>query len=607
MNALYSRCDSFPVVKAIFFAPFSNVWDHSFPEAMIAESLAKEGIEIVTVKCDGLFDSFCIAMSASGLNDFALPAQKKQVCNACKKRRNLLDKHFPFTSLLIDNYLDAVDYAEVEKLTESATTSNWSELLFRGRPLGKYAAYEFLLNFKILGTIIPENLFPKYLDHLRNTILCSIAAEKIINEQKPDVVLTYNRLYGINHAFLDVAEQRNIPTYSLQGGGHITHRAETMTIFKNSETQFQLLDSPEWEEFRSNPISKNQVDLVSSHLYGLMEGSSAFAYSSASGATNPEEIRGLLSIPLDKPTLLVPLSSEDEINAALLADLIPDTSDRVDLFADQLDWLKFVIEYARENDSYHFVIRLHPRMFPNKRESVLAPMLTRVKSIIENVPKNVTINTPDDEVSIYDLLQITDLVLGYRSSVGAEFAAFGVPVVSPANQYFYTYPTELHIVANTLDDYKKAIADGLEKGWSFEQARLTFRWFAFLFSRICVDLSDAVRSKPSSLRPQKPGLSLLLWKKMVFLIIQFGPLIRERLAIKNRSLNPSAALVINDVILNSRSSTAVSTKWENTLNSYECETEQINSFFEGLLKGPWKSINDIHSLAETIRKYLARN
>ena len=147
MNALFSRCDSFPVVKAIFFSPFSNVWDHSFPEAMIAESLAKEGIEIVTVKCDGLFDSFCIAMSASGLNDFALPAQKKQVCNACKKRRNLLDKHFPFTSLLIDNYLDAVDYAEVEKLTESATTSNWSEFLFRGRPLGKYAAYEFLLNF----------------------------------------------------------------------------------------------------------------------------------------------------------------------------------------------------------------------------------------------------------------------------------------------------------------------------------------------------------------------------------------------------------------------------------------------------------------------------
>ena len=562
-------------------------------------------MEIVTVKCDGVFGAFCVAMSASGLNDFASEKQKAQVCRACRKRRNLLEKNFPFTSIILEKYLKSEDYVTAQELVSTATLENWSHLEFQGRPLGKYAAYEFLLNFKILGTDIPEDLFPKYLEHLNNAVLSFIAAGNILDEQQPDVVLTYNRLYGVNHAFLDVAEQRGITTYSLQGGGHITHRGETMTLFRDSETQFQLVDSPTWREFSSHPISELQTDLAVTHLYGLMEGSSAFVYSSAYEASDPARLREQLSVPQNKPLILVPLSSEDELNAAQLADLLPDTSNRLNLFDGQLDWLEYVIHFARENDQFHFVLRLHPRMFPNKRESVLAPVLARVQKIISDVPNNVTINVPDDNVSIYDLLQITQLVLGYRSSVGAEFAAFGIPVVTPANQYFYTYPDDLHRVSQSLEEYNKEILRAIEDGWSIEQTRMTFRWYAFLFSRICVDLSGSVNSKPSSLRPKKPGLRLFLWRKLVYVIIQFGPLIRERLALRNRSLDPTAAEIINDVIENSLSSTAVSLRWGREETSLAEETQRIRDFYEALLSGPWKDISDENSLAQTIRNYLA--
>lgn len=561
-------------------------------------------MEIVTVKCDGVFGAFCVAMSASGLNDFATTKQKSQVCNACRKRRNLLDKSFPFSSLILEKFLDESDYEKARNCAGEATVENWSRIQFDGRPLGKYAAYEFLLNFKILGTDIPSDLFPKYQEHLKNAVLSYIASGKILDEHQPDVVLTYNRLYGVNHAFLDVAEQRGITTYSLQGGGHITHRGETMTLFRDSETQFQLVDSPTWREFSSHPISELQMDLAISHLYGLMEGSSAFVYSSAYEANDPKKIREQLSAPENKPLILVPLSSEDELNAAQLADLLPDTSDRVNLFDGQLDWLEYVIQFARANTELHFVLRLHPRMFPNKRESVLAPVLARVQRIIADVPSNVSINVPDDNISVYDLLQITNLVLGYRSSVGAEFAAFGIPVVTPANQYFYTYPNELHRVALSLKQYDKEIFKALEDGWSIEQTRITFRWYAFLFSRICVDMSGSVSSKPSSLRPKKPGLRLFLWRKLVYLIIQFGPLIRERIALRNRSLDSSAAEVINDVIQNSRTSTAVSIRWNNESTSIQNETDRIIEFYEGLLAGPWKDITDDYSLATKIRAFL---
>ena len=83
---------------------------------------------------------------------------------------------------------------------------------------------------------------------MRISVLTMRASARILNEAKPDVVLTCNRLYGVNHAFLVMAERRGIPTYTLQGGSHVTHRGETMTMFRDNETYFDIFDKKSWIE-----------------------------------------------------------------------------------------------------------------------------------------------------------------------------------------------------------------------------------------------------------------------------------------------------------------------------------------------------------------------
>jgi hypothetical protein len=591
-------------MKALFFSPFANIWEHSFPESLVADGLQKQGVEVITVRCDRLFQDFCIAMSASGLNATDKLSKRKQVCAACIKRRNFIDQSFNFDSLILEGYLSEEDYEAVSELVENTTLNNWTTQLLHGIPIGKYAAYEFLLNYKVLGTDIPSELFPVYLIQLKNSSLSLLAAEKIIEETKPDRVITYNRLYGINHGFLAVAERQGIPTYSLQGGGHVIHRGETITMFRDSQTQFQVLSSPNWENYKKIPLGESDINIVSTHLAGLREASSAFAYSSEYEARNPDELRIRLGIPDTAQVLLIPMSSEDELNAAELSDLLPDRSLRPNVFGDQFEWLRFIFTFARSQPDLKFILRLHPRMYPNKRENVTAPVLKKVLALIQDAPSNIIINYPTDDISLYDLMQIVDVTLGYRSTVGVELAAYGIPVVAPANRDFYSYPDDIQRVGFTQEEYVSQIHIALSEGWSLENIRSAYRWLSFLFTRMSVDFSDSVNAKPSTIRPKKPGLKLWLWRKMVFMIIQFGPLVRERISMRNRATSQLSKDVIFDVLSNKLPNLSDSKVWPKKVGHLKVENKELLSELNSMSTGIWADIKSDNSLTSKVRNYL---
>jgi hypothetical protein len=298
------------------------------------------------------------------------------------------------------------------------------------------------------------------------------------------------------------------------------------------------------------------------------------------------------------------MSSEDEVNAARLADVIPPSSEVKSLFADQFEWITWLLEFARTRQDLHFIIRLHPRMFPNKRESVLSPVVAQIMKLIEERPSNTSLNLPTDNVSMYDIMQIVDVLLNFRSSAGAELAAFGIPVVAPANSEFFTYPAELNLVGTTPGDYAAKIDTALASGWSIEQSRRAFRWYAFLFSRVAVDFSESVRARPIAIRPKKPGFRLWVWRRMVWVVLQYGPLVRERIALRNRRIAPSSRDIFYDVLDQERGSLAESTLWTPIVSSPAAETALLHDYFRHLIATEWGGIIDPQSLAGRVRAYL---
>lgn len=594
------------LVKVILFSPFSNIWEHSFPEALVAEGLTDRGASVLAVRCNGMLVSHCVAMSAAGVTAESPLKVRQQVCTACIKRRDLLDNTMPFDSVILDNLVRPDDRAQAAAARDAVTRENWTEFEFEGVPLGRHAAYEFLLDNKILGTDIPERLWPQYLNKLDQAVQTFLAGRRLLEAERPDRVLVYNRLYAVNHAFCEAAKALDIPTYTLQGGGHIVRRGETMTMFRDTQSLDEVFRTTAWATYRDQPIGASEVALVSEHFAGLLEANSAFAYSSAFEASQPTELRKKFDIPSGAPVLLVPLSSEDEINAARLADVLPATSNTTSLFADQFEWIAFLFEFAKSRPDVRVIIRLHPRMFPNKRENVLSPVVAKLMVLLDTRPENVSLNVPSDGVSLYDLMQIVDVLLNYRSSAGAELSAFGIPVVVPANRDFFTYPSEINLTGYTGQDYIAKIDQALKAGWSIEHTRRAFRWFAFLFSRIAVDFSESVHARPIAIRPKTPGLRLWLWRKMVWFVLQYGPLVRERIALRNRRIAPTSRDIFYDVLDKGLGSLAESANWPLSRNKPDEETRELNAFLTKLCTSEWKAVDDPQSLAGRIRGHLAQ-
>jgi len=585
----------------MFFSPFANIWEHSFPEGLLGEAFAEKDIDVVAVRCGSMLKVHCVAMSAAAVGPDASLATREQVCKACIKRRDLITQEMGISSIIMDERVDSADRAAIDRLVSEVRPDTWTSLEVDSIPLGRYAAYEMWINHKLVSTDLGPEVWPEFLGQLRNTLLTYFTAKRILAAEKPDAVIVYNDHYSVNHAFCAAAQLQGILSYTTHGGNHIVRRGETLSLFRSNHTMEDVFRSVAWKEFQANPIGASEIELVGSHFDGLLEASSGFAYSSPFKGTGADALREKLSVPAGKTVLLAAMSSEDELMAVRLIDAIPTNLTQESLFPDQFEWVDFLFDYARAHPDVHLVLRLHPRMFPNKREQVTSPVVSKIMAQRGTTPDNVTFNMPADGIGLYDLMQIVDVLLNFRSSVGAELAAFGIPVVVPANSDFFTYPSEINRVGHTREEYAEQIDSAIVEGWSIENTRRSFRWFAFLFGRVVVDFSDAVSSRPIALRPRKPGIRLWVWKKLVYVLLQYGPLIRERVALRNRRVAPSSKAVLVDVVTSHLESASDSTLWPPIVSSVDQETTLLEKYLKGIATTLWSGIETNDSLAGRVR------
>jgi hypothetical protein len=137
---------------------------------------------------------------------------------------------------------------------------------------------------------------------------------------------------------------------------------------------------------------------------------------------------------------------------------------------------------------------VHPREFPNKREGVKSDHARQLEEQFRDLPPNVAINWPTDDLSLYDLAEITDVFLNAWSSVGKEMAMLGIPVVSYSGD-LSLYPVDKRYLGTDSASYFAAIERALSDGWRFENIRRIYRWYTVEFERMAFDIADGFRQR----------------------------------------------------------------------------------------------------------------
>jgi hypothetical protein len=489
-------------VKVAFFAPHSAVWIHAFPEALVAEALEQEGHEILYLTCGRVFQRHCVAMNAVGYGYDAAPELKERACQLCDLNKTIIKREFGFRGFDVASVLSEADHALIEDRLAALTPENFLKAEFDGIEYGRAALSSFLLVYKKTRLQFSDREWQILLTEIRHALSSLIAAVKVFDAERPDRLVLYSPGYSVNLVWARLAQQRGIPQYYIQGANNLSDRLQKLIFARG--LFWQGLTIKQWDRFKGLPCSPSAARYVTEHFLELFRGRSLFAYSL--GRTGDDvDVRTRFGVRLDQKLMVATMSSYDELFAGEITGQIPPL-DR-GAFHAQIDWIRSLVEFVRTREDLFLLIRVHPREFPNRRDSVKSEHASLLEEEFQHLPKNARVNWPSDGVSLYDIAEEADLCLNAWSNSGKEMTFLGIPVVLYSTQRIFYHPA-INYAADTVGEYFGLIDKALADGWRLENSKAAFRWYALddLYSRI--DLSESFPYHEHR-HPPKPVRALL--------------------------------------------------------------------------------------------------
>jgi hypothetical protein len=470
----------------LFFSPHSEVWIHSFPEALIAEALHQHGHEIVYVGCGGLLRSHCVAMMAHSIPFGAPEEARERICRRCRRTLGTLRRNFDLRGPDLMISAEEGDLAAAEALISSVSPKNYHDLCVEGIEVGRLALYEMVIQRK-RGTLEFDELeTQRYRAALKNVIVVLAVMKRIFDATKPDRVVLYNALYSVNRVVCRLAQSRGIPQYYLHAGDNLSRRLKTLVLARGHAFEYYKHIQRQWSKWRDRPCSLQAMQAATDHLLEVARGRSLWAYSAPSGDSS--DLRKRFGVKADQRILCATMSSDDERFGGETIGVLP-TLEHL-LFPKQVDWIRALVAFVERRKDLFLLIRVHPREFPNKRERVLSEHAQLLQQSFVQLPENVAVNWPTDHISLYDLAKVTDVFANAWSSAGREMAWLGLPVVLYADD-LTLYPPDLNFVGTTMTSYFEQIQAALNEGWNAERIRRAYRWCAVELFHGSLDIAES--------------------------------------------------------------------------------------------------------------------
>lgn len=436
-------------MKIICFSSHTATWYFAFAESVVASALQKNGHEVLFITPGNLLP---------GITD--LTGEK------------ILRKEFSLNGYTIGTKLTKKDLKEIATIFKRVNKKNFEKLIIEKIEIGKIALYEFLLHHKKIKIDFTPKEWKECLFEIKNTLISFYACRNILKKEKPDRILMYSALYSVNRVWEQYAKQKGIPVYFIHHGSNLSDIDNTLLIAKTNT--FYYLDKLKnyWNKLKKVPVNQKMLSEVTDNFLELLKGKHYLVYSTPK-SKNPIQVKKIFHINENQKILTATMSSYDEMFAAKYVGAwkIPNNL----IFETQIDWVKSLIDYVKQRQDLFLIIRIHPREFPNKRDGVKSEHAKMLEGILKNLPINVKVNWPTDNISIYDLAQETDVFLNAWSSVGVEMSLLGIPVVIYSKE-LVLYPSDLNYLAKNRKDYFAKIETALKDGWSYEKIKKTYRW-----------------------------------------------------------------------------------------------------------------------------------
>jgi hypothetical protein len=254
-----------------------------------------------------------------------------------------------------------------------------------------------------------------YRQYLRSAASLVEQIGAILDELQPQALIVFNGITYPEAVARELARRRQIPVVT-----HEVGLRPYSAFFSHEEATFRQIDLTDGHQL--DPAQQAQLD---AYLQSRRAGRFSMA-----GVRFWPVVEGL------------PADLEDRLETferavTVFTNVIFDTSQvhANSLFDDMFDWLEALVPVVQSHPDTLFIFRAHPDEDRPGKVSRQAASDWFAASDLHSV-ENAVLIRPDHYASSYELIERSNLVLIYNSSVGLEASIMGAPVLSAGRARF---------------------------------------------------------------------------------------------------------------------------------------------------------------------------
>jgi hypothetical protein len=389
-----------------FFPEFYSRDYRTTLHGVIAHGLNYRGVGSLFLFGDGSLDA-CKGKSS----------QHDDRCVRCVKQSNEFADIMNLPNVFLDeiNYDDSVKSDEIESVIEKYAASSTLRLTHTAE-----VNYDNPEHVQILN------------DYKRTGRIAWDIAEKLDRKYNFDYYVSTGSAYLPRRMCQEYAKRNDIP---------ILASSDPIYGENDNEIMFSRMDGPlthyisdsSWETIKQDLLDSKRESELDEFMSKRTENIMQVRYANTGRTIETDEESDLYSMYTHLPW-----------DAAI--------QDVSRIFEDQYEWVAETIEQFESMEDKQLIIKVHPA---EKLRGTKQGVTDVLETYFQDLPQNVRVLEPDTEVDPYGLMQTSDVVLVYTSTVGMEATYFGTPAVTAADSHYakkgFTYDPE------TNEEYAKIL------------------------------------------------------------------------------------------------------------------------------------------------------
>jgi len=392
--------------------------------------------EIYLLTCDGKLN-----------NCFVNKLSDRALCKICIFAKRVGEKPYEgrIRILEIGKVIDIEKIQFPEFIYKSVTEIK--KIVYKGCFIGYGALSSYVSYTRNMEPLIDDN-FRSYFDSLlRSQVILISAFEKILTETKFEGIFLYNGRWADVRPIYDICKRNSININvleSINNGTTSFEREIYVNVLPQNIDFINIKIEKTWENSSLN--YKEKVE-IATEFYEKSRRSETTRYDLVVYTKN--QIPNKLPDNWDKSKINISIfnSSEDEFIA------LGEEWEKYRIFPSQEQGIIAIITAFKKNEKYHFYLRIHPNL-GEVRYGYHKRLIN-----IEKEFKNITIIPAESVVNTYSLIENSQKVIVFGSTVGIEACYLRKPVILLGGTSYYFQNSAY--IPKTLHELNKLIIQDL--------------------------------------------------------------------------------------------------------------------------------------------------